>query len=113
MVETLDKATNYRSYIRSLLKLFAYEDAGKDDSDEADTLREQMIEPWYGLTLEERKRMDGLAEDLKELRISRRKRWWKELSEKKKLEGQARLREVYELKSAGRFDEALRRVCCR
>ena len=27
-----------------------------------------MIEPWYALTLEERKRMDGLAEDLKELR---------------------------------------------
>jgi tetratricopeptide (TPR) repeat protein len=107
MVETLDKATNYRSYIRSLLKLFAYEDAGKDDSDEADTLREQMIEPWYALTLEERKRMDGLAEDLKELRTSRRKTWWRELSEKEKLEGQARLREVYELKSAGRFDEAL------
>lgn len=57
---------NYQNYICSLVKLFLYEEVGKDHSDEADMLREQMIELWYGLTLEERKQMNEIAEEFKE-----------------------------------------------
>src|SRR5438034_250299 len=107
MLDTLNRTNVYRRYIRSVLKMFAYKDADRFDSDEADKLREEMIEPWYALTDEERKRMDGLVMDLNELRISRRKTWWRNLSEKKRQMGQMRLKEVYKLKEAGRFDEAL------
>jgi tetratricopeptide (TPR) repeat protein len=107
MLDTLNRTNVYRRYIRSVLKMFAYKDADRFDSDAADKLREEMIEPWYALTDEERKRMDGLVMDLNELRISRRKTWWRTLSDKKRQQGRMRLEEVYKLKEAGRFDEAL------
>lgn len=107
MVENLSKIENYRSYVRSVLKMYVYLDAGLFDSTEADALREQMVGPWHSLTKEERKRMDGLAMDLNELRESRGKTGQIELSEKQFQEGFVRIREVYNLKSAGRYDEAL------
>lgn len=107
MVETLKRPNVYRSYIRSVLRMYAYKDADRFDSDEADALREQMVEPWYALTEDERKRMDGLVMDLNDLRASRAKNWRKDRSEKKKQEGLVRIREVFDLKSAGKFDEAL------
>src|SRR6266404_4687727 len=107
MVETLNKTENYRSYIRSVLRMYVFMDAGLFDSDEADALREQMVEPWYALSQEERKRMDGLVMDLNELRESRKSSEPKELNEKQQQEGLVKIREVYDLKSAGKFDEAL------
>src|SRR5437667_3240217 len=107
MVETLNKTENYRSYIRSVLRMHVFMDAGLFDSDEADALREQMVEPWYALSNEERKRMDGLVMDLNELRESRESSGPKELTEKQQQEGMVRIREVYNLKNAGKFDEAL------
>ncbi len=107
MVEALKKPHVYRSYIRSVLRMYVYKNADRFDSDEADALREQMIEPWYALTEDQRKRMDGLAIDLNDLRESRAKNWRKDRSEKKKLEGLVRIREVFELKLVGKFDEAL------
>ena len=107
MVQKLTKAESYRSYLRNVLKLYVYKDAGRFDTDEADIVRDEMVEQWYTLSQPERKRMDGLVMDLNELRISRGKTWWKSLSEKKKQEGRVRIREVSELKEAGRFDEAL------
>ena len=59
MVETLNKTENYRSYIRGVLRMYVFMDAGAFDSDEADALREQMVEPWYALSEEERKRMSA------------------------------------------------------
>ncbi len=107
MVQKLAKAENYRSYVRNVLKLYVYKDAGRFDTDEADAVRDEMVEQWYALSQSERKRMDGLVMDLNELRISSGKTWWQSLPEKKKQEGLVRIREVYELKKAGRFDEAL------
>ena len=107
MVETLNKTENYRSYIRSVLRMFVFMDAGLFDSDEADALRENMVEPWYALSLDERKRMDGLVIDLNELRESRRNVSSKELTETQQQEGFSRLREVFDLKQAGKLDEAL------
>jgi tetratricopeptide (TPR) repeat protein len=107
MNETLISNENYRSYIRSVLRMYAYLDANLFDSDEADVLREQMIKPWYALSQEERKRMDGLVMDLNVLRESRERTGPIVLSEKQHQEGLARIREVFDLKSAGRYDEAL------
>jgi tetratricopeptide (TPR) repeat protein len=107
MVETLNKTENYRSYIRSVLRMYVFMDAGLFDSDEADALREQMVEPWYALSKEERKRMDGLVMDLNELRESRNSGGRRELTEKQQQEGMVRIRDVYDLQSAGQFDEAL------
>jgi hypothetical protein len=82
-------------------------DGGLFDSDEADALREEMVEPWYALLEEERKRMDGLVMDLNELRENRKGSGRKELTEEQHQEGMVRIREVYNLKSAEKFDEAL------
>jgi hypothetical protein len=107
MVETLKKTENYRSYIRSVLRLYVFMDAGHFDSDEADALREQMVEPWYVLSKDERKRMDGLVMDLNELRESRKSSGVKELTETQQQEGLIRMREVFDLKEAGKYDDAL------
>src|SRR5271157_871750 len=107
MVDTLNKTENYRSYIRSVLRMYVFMDAGQFDSNDADALREQMAESWYALSCEERKRMDGLVMDLNELRESRGSSGRKELAEKQQQEGMVRIREVYNLKNAGQFDEAL------
>jgi hypothetical protein len=40
MVETLNKTENYRCYIRSVLRMYVFMDAGLFDGDEADALRE-------------------------------------------------------------------------
>jgi hypothetical protein len=107
MAETLNKTENYRGYIRSVLRMYALMDAGLFDSDAADALREQMVEPWYALSKEERKRMDGLVMDLNELREGRKSAGLKELTEAQRQEGQLREREVFKLMEAGEFDEAL------
>ena len=60
MVQKLTKAENYRSYLRNVLKLYVYKDAGRFDTDEADAVRDEMVEQWYALSQPERKRMDGL-----------------------------------------------------
>jgi tetratricopeptide (TPR) repeat protein len=106
MIETLNKTDNSRSYIRSVLRMFVFMDAGLFDSDEADALREQMAEAWYALSQEERKRMDGLVMDLKRLRESRENSGPK-LATESQPEGLSRIREVFELNQAGKFDEAL------
>src|SRR6266404_810738 len=100
MVETLNKTENYRSYIRSVLRMYVFMDAGLFDSDEADALREKMVEPWYALSKEERKRMDGLVMDLNELRESRKSSGTKELTETQQHDGLLRIREVFNLKEA-------------
>src|SRR5271169_2287072 len=98
MIETLNKTENYRSYIRSVLRMYVFMDAGLFDSDEADAFRERMVEPWYALSKEERKRMDGLVMDLNELRESRKSTGPTELTETQQQEGLLRIREVFDLK---------------
>ena len=48
--------------------MFAFMDAGQFESDEADAVREEMVDPWYALSAEEQKRMDGLVMDLNNIR---------------------------------------------
>lgn len=52
--------TNEENYTAKLMELFSYD--GSEDTFVVDMLREQMIDLWYVLTLEERKRMDELVE---------------------------------------------------
>jgi hypothetical protein len=47
--------------LRELHALFAQ---GKEESEEADAIREQMEEPWYAMTPQEQERMRGLSADL-------------------------------------------------
>src|SRR5258707_15509177 len=107
MAGTINRTENYRRYIRSVLRMYAYLDAGLFETAEADVLREKMVEPWYALSKEERKRMDGLVMDLNELRESRKRNEPKELTETQHQDGHLRIREVYNLKEAGKCDEAL------
>src|SRR5437667_4907627 len=97
MVETLNKTENYRSYIRSVLRMYVFMDAGLFDSDEADALREKMVEPWYALSKEERQRTDGLVMDLNELWETRKSSGPKELTETQRQDGLWRIREVFDL----------------
>lgn len=108
MVQKLNKEMNYRSYIPNVLRMYVFMDAGMFDTDEADVVREEMVEPWYALSQEERKRMDGLVMDLNELRKCRQSNFpAPPMTEKHQQEGLVRIREVYELKKAGKYDEAL------
>src|SRR5450631_2468452 len=49
---------------RLLRELHALFVQGKDESEEADAIREQMEEPWYAMTPQEQERMRGLSADL-------------------------------------------------
>lgn len=51
-------------HARLLRDLDALMNQGKSDSDEADSIRDQMDRSWYAMSEHERKRMEGLSEDL-------------------------------------------------
>jgi hypothetical protein len=51
-------------YARCLRELHALDQLGRHDSEEADAIRDEMDEPWYAMTAQERERMGGLSEDL-------------------------------------------------
>jgi tetratricopeptide (TPR) repeat protein len=55
---------NYRAVVRGLLQMHRLTLEGRDESEEAEALRESMDEPWYSLSESERKRVTGLSEDL-------------------------------------------------
>ncbi len=54
----------YVEYERMTLRLHRLISEGKDESDEADHLRERMDAPWNKLNAEERDRLDGVVMDL-------------------------------------------------
>lgn len=57
----------YQQSVQGLLRLHALEMEGKEESEEANVLRDQLEEPWHHLTAEEQKRLHGLSEDLHSL----------------------------------------------
>jgi tetratricopeptide (TPR) repeat protein len=58
------KSTAVLDYARHLLSLHALEVQGKNDSPEADAIRDEMDDPWYAMTPQEQERVGGLSEDL-------------------------------------------------
>src|SRR4051812_5283432 len=54
----------YVQYVRGLHRLHALVAEGRDDSPEADAVRDGMDEPGYALSEAERQRVNGLSEDL-------------------------------------------------
>ena len=65
MDELLPNSRNYRKLIRDVLRMYAFLNEGKFDSEEADELREDMERPWMLLGEEEQCRIQGLSLDLK------------------------------------------------
>src|SRR5437667_450873 len=59
--QPLAAALNYAHLLRDLHALFL---KGKEDGEEAESVRDQMDAPWYAMTTEERERMRGLSRDL-------------------------------------------------
>jgi tetratricopeptide (TPR) repeat protein len=55
---------SYLQYIRSLRELHALTMAGRDESPEADAIRDGMDHPWYDLSETEQERINGLSADL-------------------------------------------------
>src|SRR4051812_27483827 len=55
----------YAACVRALHRLFV---EGKDESDEADELRDRMDEPWEALTPEQQALVSGLTADLNWIR---------------------------------------------
>jgi hypothetical protein len=100
-------ADNTRNYIRGVLRLFNSMDNDQDESEEADALREKMVEPWYALSDVERRRMDGLAMDLFELQALRAMNADPAVREIDSCSDESRVREYEQLKDEGNFDRAL------
>ncbi len=95
------ETTNYRQYLRDMVRIYGFYDQGKFDSVEADELRDAMEAPWYGLSQHEQTRIRGLALDLNSIRDSKRNAV--ETDER----GRAKLIAATELKKRGELDEAL------
>jgi tetratricopeptide (TPR) repeat protein len=55
---------SYLQYIRALRDLHTLTMASRDDSPEADAIRDGMDQPWYDLSEVEQRRIKGLSEDL-------------------------------------------------
>jgi hypothetical protein len=64
MGNSTSKKTAALEYARSLRRLHELDLQGKNDSKEADTIRDEMDAPWYAMTSQEQERMGGLSEDL-------------------------------------------------
>ena len=57
-------STNYRAYVRGVRELHQLSAAGKEDSPDADAIRDATDGPWESLSEVERKRVGNLSEDL-------------------------------------------------
>jgi tetratricopeptide (TPR) repeat protein len=93
--------TPYERVLEGYRKLHALTLAGRDQTDEADAVREELDEPWERLTPEERERIGGLSEDLYSLSdplpVARRP----------DPQADANLDKARALYRSGRYDEAL------
>ncbi len=62
--QPLTMSSNYLAIVRGLRELHRLRAAGREDSPEADAVRDATDTAWEGLTKEEKKRLSGLSEDL-------------------------------------------------
>jgi tetratricopeptide (TPR) repeat protein len=62
--QTLTMSPTYRAFVRGIHELHRLSVAGRDESPEADSVRDAMDDPWEAMSDVERKRASGLSEDL-------------------------------------------------
>ena len=93
---------SYQAVIRGLLRMHRLALAGQDESEEAESLRESMNEPWEGLSKLERERVTGLSKDLYEMSDRPAQG-----PEPMNPQAQGRLSEAYEARERGEWDRAL------
>jgi hypothetical protein len=92
---------NYRAVVRATRELHELIAAGKDDSPEADALRDAADGPWEGLSEVERQRVGNLSEDLYSLVEP------PPATQPMNPEAQAKLSEVLGARQRGEWDRAL------
>ncbi len=100
--QPLAMSANYRAVVRAIRELHRLNQAGLEDSPEADAIRDASDAAWEALSEVERKRVGGLSEDLYSL------------SEPPAGEGQegnpqaqTRLNDAFEARQRGDWDRAL------
>src|SRR4051794_22957693 len=92
---------NHLQYVRGLHRLHELTVKNQDDSPEADLVRDTLDQPWFELSEVERKRVDGLSEDLYSV---------SDLPEQSlpiNPQFQRKLIEAWEARDAGEWDKAL------
>jgi tetratricopeptide (TPR) repeat protein len=97
----LTMSPNYLAMVRGTRELHQLLAAGKDDSPEADAIRDATDRPWDALSEVERNRVGNLSEDLYSL---------VELppaTQPMNSQAQAKLNEAFEAKQRGEWDRAL------
>jgi len=93
---------SYQAVVRALLRMHRLTLEGKDESDEADALRDSMDGPWEGLSEVERERVTGLSKDLYEISDNPGR-----APEPTGPEAEGKLNEAYEAHERGEWDRAL------
>jgi tetratricopeptide (TPR) repeat protein len=100
--QPLTMSPNYRAFVRGIRELHRLAVSGKDESPEADAVRDAMDGPWNALSDIERKRASGLSEDL--YSISEPAAGGnRELNP----QAQANLNDAFEARQRGEWDRAL------
>jgi tetratricopeptide (TPR) repeat protein len=92
----------YVQSIRGLLRLHQLAEAGKDESPEADAIRDNLERPWHELSEIEKQRIAGLSEDLYSIS--------EPVGQALEMEPQAqrKVREAIAARQAGSWDKALK-----
>ena len=93
---------SYQAVVRALLRMHGLTLEGKDESEEAESVRESMNESWEGLSEVERNRVTGLSKDLYEISDNPAR-----APEPMNPQAQGKLNEVYEARGRGEWDRAL------
>ncbi|MGA2035512.1 MAG: hypothetical protein ABSG68_24960 [Thermoguttaceae bacterium] len=93
---------SYQAVVRALLRMHSLTLEGQDESEEAESLRESMNEPWEGLSDVERERVTGLSKDLYEMSDNPTR-----APEPMNPQAQGKLNEAYEARERGAWDRAL------
>jgi tetratricopeptide (TPR) repeat protein len=94
-------STNYRAYVRGVRELHQLCVAGKEDSPEADAIRDATDGPWEALSEVERERVGNLSEDLYSLVEP------PPAIQPMNPQAQAKLNEAIEARQRGEWDRAL------
>jgi tetratricopeptide (TPR) repeat protein len=100
--QPLPPSKDYQQSLSGLRELHALSLEGKDETPEADALRDRLEAPWYHLTEVEQKRLRGLSEDLYSLTIIEDKAL-KEMNP----QVQKQLTKAWEESDLGNWDKAL------
>lgn len=96
------ESASYRAVIRALLRMHQFALDGEDESEEAESLRNSMSEPWEGLSPVERDRVTGLSKDLYEISD-----YAEHGLEPMSAQQHGDLSDMYEARERGEWDKAL------